>query len=298
MHLLYGLLSVLLLVGCQSPDALKAEAKLPKRLNECSGMTTLEGKTLWVIEDGGNKDILYGLDLKGRIQKEFEVSNARNKDWEALTSDSLGNLYIGDFGNNGNRRKDLVIHKLPNPLLEKGGKIPAIPIAFRYPDQEAFPPPFDDRRFDSESFFHFGSRLYIITKNRSDPFDGTAHVYSIPDSTGTYIARKELQFQTCENRSKCSVTDAALSPDGNRLVLLGYGTLWVFEDFRKKGFGKGPTRTIDLGGRTQLEAICFVDNGLLYLADERVFLSGGNLYAFPLPFPTPASPGGQPSSIP
>ncbi|MGA9239263.1 MAG: hypothetical protein WBV75_09370, partial [Robiginitalea sp.] len=64
---------------------------------------------------------------------------------------------------------------------------------------------FDNRRFDSEAFFHFGSRLYIITKNRSDPFDGTAHIYSIPDSTGTYTARKELQFKTCENRSKCSV---------------------------------------------------------------------------------------------
>jgi len=298
MHLFYGLLSILFLIGCRPPDALKVEAKLPKRINECSGMTTLEGKTLWVIEDGGNKDILYGLDLKGKVQKEFKVSNAKNKDWEALTSDSLGNLYIGDFGNNGNKRKNLVIHKLPNPFQEKGDKIPASPIAFRYPDQKAFPPPFDNRRFDSEAFFHFGSRLYIITKNRSDPFDGTAHIYSIPDSTGTYTARKELQFKTCENRSKCSVTDAALSPNGNRLALLGYGTLWIFENFREIGFGKGPTRTIDLGGRTQLEAICFIDDQLLYLADERVFKSGGNLYRFPLPYASPPARGGKTSSIP
>ena len=287
MQLLYGLLSVLILAGCRPQDSLKAEAKLPKRINECSGMTTLDGKTLWIVEDGGNKDILYGLDLKGSIQKEFEVSNAANKDWEALTSDKLGNLYIGDFGNNGNKREDLFIYKLPNPLLEKGGKIPARTIAFRYPDQEAFPPPFDNRRFDAEALFHFGSRLYIITKNRSDPFDRTAHVYSIPDSTGTYTARKELQFPTCENRSKCSVTDAALSPDGNRLVMLGYGTLWVFENFGEEGFGKGPTHTIDLGARTQLEAICFIDNQSLYLADERVFQSGGNLYLVPLPYKSP-----------
>jgi len=298
MHLFYGLIGVLFLVGCQPSDSLKAEAKLPKHINECSGMTTLEGKTLWVIEDGGNKDILYGLDLKGRVQREFKVSNAKNKDWEALTKDSLGNLYIGDFGNNGNRRKNLVIHKLPNPLLEKGDKIPARSIAFRYPDQKAFPPPFDDRRFDAEAFFHFGDRLFIITKNRSDPFDGTAHVYSIPDSIGTYTARKEFQFKTCEKRSRCSVTDAALSPNGNRLVLLGYGTLWVFEDFRERGFGKGPARMIDLGGRTQLEAISFIDDQLLYLADERVFKSGGNLYKFPLPYPTPPAPEGKTSSTP
>ena len=299
MHLLYGLLIVLFLTGCQSRDTLKPSAKLPKRLDECSGITTLDGKTLWVIEDGGNKDILYGLDLKGGIQKEFEVANAKNKDWEALTKDSLGNLFIGDFGNNGNKRKNLVIHKLPNPLREKGDKISAEPIAFSYPDQKAFPPPFADRRFDAEAFFHFGNRLYIITKNQSDPFDGTAQVYSIPDSAGTYTARKELQFRTCEKRSSCRVTDAALSPDGNRLVLLGYGTLWVFENFREKGFGDGPGRTIALGATTQLEAVCFIDNQLLYLADERVFRSGGNLYAFPLPYTPPTgAPGNQTPSIP
>jgi hypothetical protein len=283
MQLLTGLLSFLFMAACQPQDTLKPVAKLPKRIDECSGMISLDGKTLWVIEDGGNKDILYGIDRAGELQKEFKVSNAKNKDWEALTKDSLGNLYIGDFGNNGNRRKDLVIHKLPNPMLEKGDKIPGQKIQFRYPDQKAFPPPRSDKRFDGEAFFHYGGRLYIITKNQSDPFDGIAHVYSIPDSVGTYIATKELQFRTCDKRKSCRVTDAALSPDGNRLVLLGYGNLWIFEDFRKKRFGKGPDRTIDLKTTTQLEAICFVNDSLLYLADERLVHTGGNLYAVPLP---------------
>ena len=176
-----------------------------------------------------------------------------------------------------------MIYKLPNPLLEKGDKIPAEKIHFKYPDQKEFPPPFSNRRFDAEGFFHFGDRLYIITKNQSDPFDGIAHVYSIPDSAGTYTAKKELQFATCEKRKKCRVTDAALSPDGNRLVLLGYGTLWVFEDFREKKFGNGPTLMLDVGASTQLEAVCFVNNTLLYLADERMMNSGGYLYEFPLP---------------
>ena len=283
MQLLIGLLSVLFLAGCQPQDTLKATANLPKRINECSGMTTLDGKILWIIEDGGNKDVLYGVDLEGNLQKEFEVSNAKNKDWEALSKDSLGNLYIGDFGNNGNKRKDLAIYKLPNPTIEKGAKIPAEKIHFKYPDQKGFPPPFANRRFDGEALFHHENRLYIITKNQSDPFDGRAHVYSIPDTAGTYVARKELEFATCDTRSSCRVTDAALSPDGNRLVLLGYGTLWVFEDFRKKKFGKGPTNRIDLGASTQLEAVCFINNQLVYLADERLFQSGGKLYRFPLP---------------
>lgn len=283
MRLLASLFLLLITCGCVRYGRLKNPVDLPRRLNECSGLTTLDGKTLWLIEDGGNADNLYGIDPKGDIVAKFEVSNAKNKDWEALTSDSSGNVYIGDFGNNKSKRKDLVIYKLPNPHKEKGDKIPAKKIRFKYPDQKEFPPSFENRRFDAEAFFHSGNRLYIITKNQSDPFNGRAFIYSVPDAPGEYTAKAEFQFDTCPQRSSCRITDAALSPNGNRLVLLSYGKLWIFENFRKNKFSKGPDRTIDLGATTQLEAICFSGNDLLYIADERVFRSGGHLYAFPLP---------------
>ncbi len=283
LRLLTAILVLIFTAGCVRYGKLKPEVDLPRRLNECSGLTTLDGKTLWLIEDGGNADNLYGINPQGEIVATFEVSNGKNKDWEALTSDRDSNVYIGDFGNNKSKRKDLVIYKLPNPHVEKGDKIPAEKIRFAYPDQTEFPPDFANRRFDAEAFFHYGDRLFIITKNQADPFNGRAYVYSIPDKPGEYTARAEFQFDTCPERSSCRVTDAALSPSGNRLVLLGYGTLWIFEDFKKKQFGKGPDRTIDLGATTQLEAVCFGREDLLYLADERVMKAGGHLYAFPLP---------------
>ena len=283
MRLLTFIFLLLLASGCVRYGRLKDSVDLPRKLNECSGLTTLEGDTLWLIEDGGNADNLYGINPEGSIVATFEVSNAKNEDWEALTSDAAGNVYIGDFGNNKSKRKDLVIHKLPNPHLEKGDKIPAKKIRFKYPDQKEFPPDFANRRFDAEAFFHTEGRLYIITKNQADPFNGKAYVYSVPDEPGQYTAKAEFQFDTCPQRSSCRVTDAALSPSGDRLVLLGYGKLWVFENFRKQRFGNGPTRTIDLGATTQLEAICFGREDLLYIADERIFKSGGHLYTFPLP---------------
>lgn len=282
MRFLPVFLLLLILSGCVRYGRLKTSGKLPSRLNECSGMTTLDGETLWVIEDGGNADNLYGIDTQGQIVASFEVSNGKNKDWEALTHDRSGNVYIGDFGNNGNRRKDLLIYKLPNPHVEKGDKIPAEKIEFTYPDQEAFPPGFASRRFDAEAFFHHQGRLYIITKNQSDPFNGRAYVYSVPDLPGQYTARAEIEFETCPDRKSCRVTDAALSPDGKRLALLGYGKLWLFDHFGTEQFGDGPDRTIDLGATTQLEALCFAKEDLLYLADERLFRAGGRLYAFPL----------------
>ena len=283
MRLISYVFMVLVVSSCVRYGRLKDSADLPRRLNECSGITTLDGETLWAIEDGGNADNLYGINSRGELLTSLEVSNAKNEDWEALTRDTSGNVYIGDFGNNKSKRKDLVIYKLPNPHKEKGDKIPAEKIHFSYPDQEEFPPPYADRRFDAEGFFHFEGRLYIITKNQSDPFDGKAYVYSVPDQPGEYTAVAESQFKTCPRRSSCRVTDAALSPSGNRLVLLGYGNLWVFEDFRKKKFGTGPDKTIDLGATTQLEAVCFAREDLLYIADERVFKAGGHLYSFALP---------------
>ncbi|MEJ2583851.1 MAG: hypothetical protein P8Z38_02030 [Robiginitalea sp.] len=210
MRFLTYLFLLLFSCSCVRYGLLKAQVDLPRRLNECSGLTTLNGDTLWLIEDGGNADNLYGINPQGTLVATFEVSNGKNEDWEALTSDKAGNVYIGDFGNNKSKRKDLVIYKLPNPHVEKGDKIPAKKIHFKYPDQEEFPPDFANRRFDAEAFFHFEDRLYIITKNQADPFNGKAYVYSVPDQPGEYTAVAEFEFETCPDRSSCRVTDAAL----------------------------------------------------------------------------------------
>lgn len=283
MRYFFGLMVLSIALGCVRYGRLQAYVELPRRLNEVSGMTSLDGEVLWVIEDGGNPDRIVALDTLGNLLRSLEVKPAKNKDWEALCSDADGHVYIGDFGNNRSARTDLAIYKLPNPTLEKGDTITSQEIRFRYPDQEAFPPPFSGRRFDAEAFFHFEGRLYIINKNQSDPFDGTATVYSVPDQPGEYVAVREAEISTCPQRSSCRVTDAALSPDGNRLVLLGYGKMWIFEDFRAKRFSGGPDRTLDLGINTQLEAICFLKDDLLYLADERKMRFGGHLYPFRLP---------------
>ena len=42
-------------------------------------------------------------------------TNALNIDWEDLTSDSIGNIYIGDFGDNKKERKTYVIYKVNKP---------------------------------------------------------------------------------------------------------------------------------------------------------------------------------------
>ncbi len=88
-------------------------------------MTTYSDSSAWFIEDNGNSDNLYKSNFKGKLIQQLDVKNHKNTDWEDLTKDETGNLYIGDFGNNDNTRKNLVILKLPNPEVEKGDKINA-----------------------------------------------------------------------------------------------------------------------------------------------------------------------------
>lgn len=269
--------------GCSQFGILDRMAPLPPSLNECSGIVSYDGQTVWLLEDGSNASKLRKLDLQGQILTSLEIDSARNEDWEALTKDNKGNLYIGDFGNNQNKRKDLVIYRLPNPNTAGKGSVEAEKIGFSYPDQRDFPPKKAGRYFDSEAFFHYGDSLYLVTKNRARPFDGTATVYRIPDLPGQYQAETVARIRLCDDARTCIITDAALSPKGDRLVLLSYGKLFVYESFAPSRLGGQKARMIELQTNTQLEAVCFASDTLLYLADERSLRRGGNLYRLPLP---------------
>ena len=129
---------IFLFYSCSNHGQLIYVTKLPKSLKENSGIATYTDNSAWFIEDSGNDDIITQVDYDGKILKELKVKNGKNHDWEDLTSDKAGNLYIGDFGNNDNDRKNLVIYKLPNPEVEPGDKIDAEQIEFRYPELRIF----------------------------------------------------------------------------------------------------------------------------------------------------------------
>jgi len=258
-------------------------AKLPNELKENSGIAYYQNsESLWFIEDNGNKDKIYNVDFTGKITNELEVKNAKNHDWEDLAKDKKGNLYIGDFGNNDNARKNLVIYKLPDPSMEDGDKIEAQKITFNYPEQRDFPPGRHNMLFDAEAFFHFGSNLYIITKNRANPFLGEASVYKVPDEPGDYEAELLGKITTCTDWDTCQITSADISPDGKTIVLLGYGKLWSLTNFTEDDFSEIKLEEIDLGVRTQLESICFKDANTLLLSDEENHQEGRNLYSLAL----------------
>ncbi|HAF77622.1 MAG TPA: hypothetical protein DCG42_09905 [Maribacter sp.] len=266
--------------SCSNYGQLKVIADLPGSLDENSGLATYGDSTVWVIEDGGNKDEIYQINLRGDILKSLKVKNGDNQDWEDLTTDKAGNLYIGDIGNNANKRKDLIIYKLPNPTIEPGDKIDAVKIKLHYPDQKDFPPKKEGLFYDSEAIFHHDGKIFIVTKNRSKAFTGEAHIYSVPDTKGTYEATLIGSFTPCKDWKICQITSIDISPKGDRIVALSYGKLFIFTDFTWDDFTTGNMQEIDLGARSQLESVCFLNDDTLLISDEKAHSEGGNLYTY------------------
>ncbi|SIP93003.1 hypothetical protein [Maribacter ulvicola] len=279
-------LTIILIIStlnsCSNHGQLKVIADLPGSLNENSGIASYGDSTVWFIEDSGNKDEIYQVNLKGDILKSLEVKNGKNHDWEDLATDVSGNLYIADIGNNDNDRKNLMILKLPNPTIEPGDKIDAEKIELYYPDQKKFPPKKDAFFYDSEAIFHHGNKIYIVTKNRSKSFTGEAHIYSVPDTKGKYEATLVGSFIPCTDWKICQITSIDISPRGDKIVALSYGKLFVFTDFTWDNFTKGNMQEIDLGARSQLESVCFLNDDTLLISDEKAHGEGGNLYTFSL----------------
>lgn len=280
---LASLLNILfLLLGCSNYGQLTYVTKLPKAIKENSGIAYYGNNKAWFIEDHGNDDIIYQVAFNGDLLNELSVKNAKNNDWEDLTQDPEGNIYIADTGNNSNKRKDLVIYKIPNPELEPGKKIIAEEIRFNYPEQTKFPPKKNALLYDAEAIFYRNDAIFIVTKNRSEPFSGKTLIYKIPAKKGTYSAELIGEFTPCQTARICEITSAAISPDGKKIVLLGYGFLWIFTDFKTDNFTMGNLETIDLGATTQLESVCFKDNNTLLISDEERGDTGRNLYSFTL----------------
>ncbi|HRE78452.1 MAG TPA: hypothetical protein PLL09_11590 [Flavobacterium sp.] len=261
-------------VSCQNDknNAVNLIVSLPQNLSEVSGMVATDS-IIWMIEDSGNKSKIYGIKYDGMVEHTIKLDDIPNIDWEDLTRDN-NNLYIGDFGNNDNDRKDLAIYKISpnNPSL------PVEKINFNYPEQTHFPAKKKEKLYDCEAFFIYQNAFYLFTKNRSKGFDGTTLIYKIPAIVGNHSAQLIGKFKTCANYNSCVITGAAISPDEKKIVLLGHKNIWLFEEFNDDDFLSGKITELALNHYSQKEAVSFKDNDKLLIADERTKKRGGNLY--------------------
>ena len=253
------------------------------QLTESSGVAASRTQpgVLWTFNDSGNDPILFATDTLGRDLGTFRVTGAVNEDWEAIALGPCGSrqcLFVGDIGDNGERRPDVIVYRVPEPRLTRGPRRatpPATALHVRYPDGP----------HDAESLILSRTGdLYIITKDGKHPL-----LYRIPasawrgprpvmaDSLGPLPIETDL-------KSFRLVTDAALAPDGTRVAVRTYREIYFLRLVGRHLVPDDPPRACDTFGlQIQGEGVDWLDPHTLVLTSESAFIQGGSVAVITCP---------------
>ena len=261
-----SLLLILLSFSCNTGN-LTIIADLPNSLKEVSAAEiTVASDLLWVIEDAGNKNRLYGINEKGKIKRELKIANTKNKDWEDLTSDASGNIYIGDFGDNHKKRKKFTILKIDH--LELTNKsIEGKKINFTLPK--------DNKSQEFEAFFLLNDFFYVFSKNEKH-----GKLFKVPNVIGNHEATFVTDFVLPGKDNR--ITSADISKDAKTVVLLNHDKVWCITNFKNDAFFEGDIRALEFNHKSQKEGVCFKYPNTLIITDENNGKTGGNVYDFKL----------------
>lgn len=281
------LLFLATLTACQTKSQVvdfKETFALDKIHKEVSGMVFHEPTDkLWMLQDKGNPAELYAYTTKGTFAQTLKIINQENTDWEDLSQDKNGNLYIGNFGNNDNKRQDLRILKIDGTKLNESVTEVSQTTTFTYEDQKDFPPKKSNLLYDCEAFVTTADYFYLFTKNRSKGFDGTFYVYKIPNRQGSFIAKKIATLKTCENYKKCAVTGAAMNKAETKIALSTHDNVFLIDFKNETSFTQANIKSVALHHNSQKEALTFLDDETLLIADEKEKgANGGKVYTLGL----------------
>jgi hypothetical protein len=221
----------------------------------------------WTLNDSGSLNKIYPVNSQGEIlraewynQNEggIFVANAANVDWEDMTTDAEGNLYISDLGNNGNARRDLVIYQVKDPYPEFTGITTACKeYRVNYPNQKKFPAA--NKNFDCEAIFWANDSLFVLSKHREDTY---TTIYQVDTS------QKQSELIPLETFDIGGmVTAAEANDDGSKLAVLTYNSVWIFKKENTSYF-QGKISWLPIKAK-QCEAICFQNNETLMITNEQ-----------------------------
>ena len=228
---------------------------LDPRIEEGSGLVFVKYRLFWTHNDDEDNN-LYLINDTGATRATWRVA-APNFDWEEITADTHGTLYLGNIGNNFNQRIYLRIWRLDPANRKVLGSI-----LFRYADQTHYlplwPGPMD---YDCEAMVHSGDSLYLFTKNKSDR---STTVYAMPDKDGYYELKRRQSIPLLG-----MVTGASLRRDGKELALLTYQRIYFFDVGPGFDIAPQPKSCVPIWKGRQMEAISYWGNDSLLVSNEQ-----------------------------
>jgi hypothetical protein len=211
---------------------------------------------IWTHNDKGNAPIIYAIDQEGKVLAEFSVTTTTLGDWEDIATDGVGNLYLGNIGNNQARHDHLEVYRLtePDPSMMSGSLTVKIDRTWRLR--------FPDKPFDCESLFIRGGHGYVISKL----FNGScAAIYRFPlDGPQEVTLEKVIELPV-----RAPVTAADLSIDEKELAVLAGAKLYKFAISWNLSTPDIKNPTVFPLPAKKLEGVCFINNDILITAESR-----------------------------
>lgn len=261
-------------------DAVQTGTLQDPALRESSGIIrsrTMPG-VLFSINDSGNPPVIFATDTAGGARGRWRVPGVGNRDWEAVSIGPcpVGScLYIGDTGDNQERRASVTIYRVREPQrLERFRGVPdPAPI-----DLDSIMVRYPDGPHDVEAMWiDAGGTIYLVSKGRT----GSVRLYRVrTDSGATASSRTELMqiLPIVPNQAIGRwVTDAALSPDGRTVVIRTYTELYFFPVETDGALGT-PTACSVAGLEPQGEGVDWLDEHRLILTSEPRLGAAGPLH--------------------
>ena len=228
----------------------------------------------WTHNDSGDGPFIYAFDDRGHSRGVWRVTGSVADDWEGIAAGpgptaGTNYLYIGDIGDNGGTRSQIIVYRVPEPIIaaseesrgKKSAQLTEVAdvLRLRYPDG----------RHDSEALLvhPVTGKIYVITKIEF----GNARVYEAdPTQAAGVIQLARVGELSVPTVFGGMITGGDISPDGLRVALCDYlqGYEIVLPD-ASSAFNlvwKQPLRPIALGQREQGEAIGYRLDGKALLA--------------------------------
>lgn len=260
-----------------APSAFTLSGHLSDRgLAEASGAAPSRSNPglFWTIGDSGNPPELLAIDSAGILRGRFALINAANVDWEAVSVGSCPQgtcVYIGDVGDNGERRSEVTIYRVVEPVVRNPERVTVSGVEtlrLRYPTQS----------HDVEAMgVTPDGNLLLVTKGRS----AGVLVYQVDaaawSQAGAVTATRTDSLPIVpQGGTGRLVTDLALTTDGTRLVVRTYRDLFVFD--RAADGRLTPSHACDIVGREpQGEGVAWLPDGRLLLVSERGLFQRGTV---------------------
>lgn len=246
-------------------------------IDESSGLAAsrLTANVYWTHNDSGDGPFVYAFDATGESRGVFRVAGAQARDWEDMAigpgpERGKSYLYLGDIGDNDEKREEIVVYRVAEPALKPTDKTttktrpaatsPAEAIRLRYPDG----------KHDAETLLVHptSGNLYVVTKVMLR--NATVYEATAPLKTGEVIALKRVGELKLPSLLGGVLTGGSISPDGRRVAfcdyLQGYEAELPAASTNFDDIWKAKITGFNLGQREQGESIAYRSDGRALLA--------------------------------